>query len=96
VSKASAPRPRYVAFRLDGDDAGRRKVADAVRALAPWMQLTRFGHPHGIVRVDHDRLAQARRLLSGGQIAGSRVETLGTSGTLKALTTRLGILQKRD
>ena len=98
MSKVSMPRPRYVAFRLDGPPQPRRAVADRVRDAARregWPagmepQLTRFEWPHAIVRVDHTLAARARELL-----ARLPAQTLSTSGTLKALTGRLGILTER-
>lgn len=101
------PRPRYVAFRIDAaKPATRRGVGTALRdacKAAAWpaerpLQLTRFAWPHGIVRVEHTESAAARRILASlttceGQAV--QVETLGTSGTLLALTTRLGILRER-
>ena len=96
MSKVAAPRPRYIAFRMDGADLGRRKVAEGLRTIAPWMHLTRWAHPHGIVRVDHEHVGQARKMLAKGVIAGNPIETLRTSGTLKALTSALGILADRD
>lgn len=96
MSKVEAPRPRYIAFHLEGTDVGRRRVAEALRALAPWMQLTRYVHPNGIVRVEHTHAAAARKLLGGASIGGGRVEPLRTSGTLAALTGALGVLQQRE
>lgn len=101
------PRPRYVAFRLEAAQPVTRRglglaLRDACKACA-WpaerpLQLTRFAWPYGIVRVEHTEAAAARRLLA--QVVGCdgqavQVVPLGTSGTLKALTTRLGVLQER-
>jgi len=81
----------------------RRAVADAVKAAADkvaWRdgapRLTRFEAPHGIVRVSHHDQAQARKLLDGLQVGPGTLRTLGASGTLLALTARLGLLQQRD
>lgn len=107
MSKVSMPRPRYVAFRIDAaKPVARRGLANALRdacKAAAWpadrpLQLTRFAWPHGIVRVEHTEAAAARGLLASvGACEGQpvAVQGLGTSGTLKALTTRLGFLQER-
>jgi RNase P/RNase MRP subunit POP5 len=104
MSKVSMPRPRYVAVRLEGPTPlPRRAVADLVRDAARrqgWErgmepQLTRYEWPHAIVRVDHTLVAQARALLAALGRHGLPATTLSTSGTLKALTGRLGILQER-
>lgn len=97
MSKAHDPHWRYVAVRLDGHRMDRRDVA---RTLGRWFQswpgaerpqLTRFDWPHAIVKVHHFRLADCRAVLDGE----TGVETLSSSGTIKALTMRLGILQDR-
>ena len=107
MSKVSMPRPRYVAFRIDGPrPLARRAVGAAVRNAAKaagWPdadapQLTRYAWPHGIVRVEHTRAAGAKGLLQAiTAIDGDavRVATLSTSGTLDALTSRLGVLTER-
>lgn len=104
MSKVSMPRPRYVAFRIDGaKPLARRAVANALRAASKdWPegtapQLTRYAWPHGIVRVEHEHAARARALLAGlRDIEGPvGVETLSTSGTLAALTGRIGVLRDR-
>lgn len=112
MSKVSMPRPRYVAFRLTGaQPVARRAFANALKGRARqegWSDadgphLTRYAWPHGIVRVEHTRLARCRALLptvtgameGGGRVAFA-VETLSSSGTLKALTERVGVLQRRD
>ena len=101
------PRPRYVAFRIEAPKplprkavaAGLRAAAKALalpEALAP--QLTRYAWPHGIVRVEHTEAARTRALLGAlRDLDGTpvKVETLSTSGTLLALTTRLGVLAER-
>ena len=99
------PRPRYVAFRIDGPrPLQRRAVGNALRAASKgWPegtapQLTRYEWPHGIVRVEHTHQGAARKLLAGiTQVEADavQVETLSTSGTLKALTERIGVLTKR-
>jgi RNase P/RNase MRP subunit POP5 len=105
------PRPRYVAFRVDAAaPISRRAFGNALRAAAKsagWAEadgphLTRYEWPHGIVRVDHAALSRCRALLptlgeaveAGGRVSMA-VETLSSSGTLKALTDRLGILRER-
>lgn len=104
MSKVSMPRPRYVAFRIEGPrPLARREVANALReASKGWAggtapQLTRYAWPHGIVRVEHTHAAQARALLAALKDLGGpvRVEPLSTSGTLKALTDRIGVLRER-
>lgn len=99
------PRPRYIAFRIDGPGPlARRAVGQALRlASAHWPegsapQLTRYEWPHGIVRVEHTSSARARDLLNGLQVMDGQavvVTALSTSGTLKALTTRVGVLRNR-
>ena len=112
MSKVSMPRPRYVAFRVAGAaPVSRKAFANALRGRARqegWPDadgphLTRYAWPDGIVRVEHTRLADCRALLpaitwavEGGQRVELRVETVSTSGTLKALTERTGVLQRRD
>lgn len=111
MSKVSMPRPRYLAFRLAGPPLSRRAFANALRGRARhegWTDaqgphLTRYGWPHGIVRVEHTEQQRARDLL--GRVAWAvegdarvevQVETLSASGTLKALTGRVGVLRERD
>jgi RNase P/RNase MRP subunit POP5 len=111
VSKVAMPRPRYIAFRLAGAQVSRRAFANALRGRAKhegWAEgqgphLTRYAWPHGIVRVEHTEQAKARELLGritwaaeGVARAEFAVETVGASGTLKALTGRVGFLQERD
>lgn len=111
MSKVAMPRPRYVAFRVTAaQPVSRRSFANAVLGharAAGWTDgegphLTRFAWPHGIVRVEHTRLAACRALLPGitwASESGARVPvtvaTLSSSGTLKALTDRLGVLRER-
>ena len=111
MSKVSMPRPRYVAFRIDAKEPlSRRAFANALKGRARhdgWADgdgphLTRYGWPHGIVRVEHTHLARCRELLPAitwAMEGGARVElsvaTLSSSGTLKALTERVGVLQGR-
>lgn len=111
MSKAHDPHWRYVAFRIQGETPlSRRAVQNAVLGRsrreevpdeeAP--QLTRYEWPHAIVRVHHFQLANVRewlpRLTWAVEAAAKvpiEVETLSSSGTIKALTQRLGILQER-
>ena|SRR5688572_20511925 len=111
MSKVSMPRPRYVAFQMAGaQPVSRRAFANALRGRARhegWADadgphLTRYAWPHGIVRVEHTHLARCRALLPGVTWAmegGARVEiaveTLSSSGTLKALAGRVGVLRGR-
>ena len=111
MSKVSMPRPRYVAFRIDGDKpVSRRAFNNALKGRARhegWADadgphLTRFGWPHGIVRVEHTHLAKCRELLpritwavEGDAKVTFAVTTLSSSGTLKALTDRVGVLRER-
>lgn len=105
------PRPRYVAFQVTGaQPVSRRAFGNALKGRARqegWgdndgPHLTRYGWPHGIVRVEHTRQAACRHLLptvtwamEGGARVELAVETLSSSGTLKALTERLGVLKER-
>ncbi len=111
MSKAHDPHWRYVAFRIDAETPlSRRAVGNAILGRArredvpddEAPQLTRYAWPHGIVRVPHHQLAAARDWLPRVTFAveaGTKIpltlETLSSSGTLKALTTRLGILTER-
>jgi RNase P/RNase MRP subunit POP5 len=111
LSKVSMPRPRYVAFEVkSAAPVSRRAFANALRGRARhdgWPDddgphLTRYAYPHGIVRVEHEKAEACRRLLAAVTWAvegGARVEldvrTLSTSGTLKALTGRVGVLKER-
>lgn len=110
MSKAPDPHWRYIALALTGGPVSRRGLQNALlgRArkegitddLAP--QLTRFAWPHAIVKVHHHALAAARDWLprvdfavdNGAKIALG-VSTIKSSGTIKALTEKLGILQER-
>ena len=111
MSSIAMARPRYIAFKLTGTPISRRALGNALRGRARhegWTevdqpQLTRFLWPHGIVRVEHTHSAKARTLLEaitwaseGDRKSELRIETIATSGTLKALTGRLGILTERD
>ncbi len=111
MSKAHDPHWRYVAFRLDGSTPiGRRALGNALKGRFRkngWPdeelpQLTRFEWPHAIIKVHHHRLADAREglpkmdwAIENDAKVSLTVETLSSSGTIKTLTDRLGILQVR-
>lgn len=111
MSKAHDPHWRYVAFRIHGETPlSRRSVQNAVLGRArregvaddEAPQLTRYEWPHAIVRVHHFHLAAVRdwlpRITWAVEAAARvpvQVETLSSSGTIKTLTQRLGILQER-
>ena len=111
MSKVSMPRPRYLAFEVKAaSPVSRRAFSNALKGRARhegWSDadgphLTRYAFPHGIVRVEHTRAAACRTLLAGLTWAvegAARVElsvrTTSTSGTLKALTGRVGVLKER-
>ena len=111
MSKISMPRPRYLAFEVKAPSAvSRRAFANALKGRARhegWPDadgphLTRYAFPHGIVRVEHTHAAACRKLLAAitWAVEGTtRIEfvvvPLSTSGTLKALTDRVGVLKER-
>lgn len=109
MSKAHDPHWRYVALELDGPrPVSRRSLQNAIvgrarrEGVSDAPQLTRYAWPHAIVKVHHHALAAARAWLGridfaveGEQKVPLRVRTLSSSGTIKALTDRLGILQER-
>jgi RNase P/RNase MRP subunit POP5 len=103
MSKVSSDRPRYIAFQIHGGrPVSRRAVGDALGAAARqagWPgppQLTRYEWPYGIVRVSHEFDARARQLVAGLPLGlDARCETLATSGTIRALTRRVGVLEER-
>jgi RNase P/RNase MRP subunit POP5 len=111
MSKVSMPRPRYVAFELKAaTPVSRRAFSNALRGRARhegWTDadgphLTRYAFPHGIVRVEHTKAEACRRLLvaitwavEGSARVDLEVTPLSTSGTLKALTDRVGVLKER-
>ncbi len=104
-------RPRYIAFTLAASrPISRRAFSNALKGRARqegWAddaapQLTRYEWPNGIIRVEHDRQAAARGLLGtltwvmeGESKVALSVETVSASGTLKALTGRVGFLKER-
>jgi RNase P/RNase MRP subunit POP5 len=111
MSNVSMSRPRYLAFVLRGPPLSRRAFGNALRGRAKhegWAggegpHLTRYAWPHGIVRVEHTRQQSARDLLGritwaveGTARVEVAVETVGASGTLKALTGRVGFLAERE
>ncbi len=111
MSKAHDPHWRYVAIKLSGETRlSRRTVSNAILGRArredipddEAPQLTRYEWPHAIVRVHHYRLADAREWLpritwavEAATKVPLTVETLSSSGTIKALTTRIGVLTER-
>ncbi len=110
MSKAHDPHWRYIALSLSGGPATRRSLQNAVLGRArkegipddQAPQLTRFEWPHAIVKVHHHRLIEAREWLPRVAFvveAGSKlplgVATMKSSGTIRSLTDRLGILQER-
>ena len=111
MSKVSMPRPRYIAFTLASPVAvSRRAFANALKGRARhegWADadgphLTRYAFPHGIVRVEHVHAGKARDLLrnitwamEGQARVDLGVTSTATSGTLKALAAKTGVLQER-
>ncbi len=111
MSKAHDPHWRYIALRFTGDTRlSRRAVSNAILGRARREeipdehapQLTRYEWPHAVVRVHHHQLSATRAWLPNITWAFEAaakipvtVETLSSSGTIKALTTRLGILTER-
>ncbi len=110
MSKAHDPHWRYIALALGGGPATRRGLQNAVLGRArkegvpddEAPQLTRFAWPHAIVKVHHHRLAEARDWLprvafvvEGGEKLPITVATMKSSGTIRTLTDKLGILQER-
>lgn len=84
------PRYRYVAFRLDGPRAFRREeVLFALRSMTPSLWLVGFEGTMGLVRTtNRDKDAAIHALNAVETMAGVRVriETVGTSGTIRAAT----------
>lgn len=110
MSKAHFVHWRYIAVHLEGPAVSRRELNRAVIALGRkrdlpedrWPSLTRYNFPHAIVRVQHmdawacrDWLAKGLSVKHDGGTASLAVTPLSTSGTIKAVTQRLGILLKR-
>ncbi len=111
MSKAHDPHWRYVAFRLEGPNpVSRKALQNAIKGRfrkEEWPdeelpQLTRFEWPHAIVKVHHFRLSDCRNVLpkmdwavEAAAKVSFQVETLSSSGTIKTLTDRLGILSDR-
>ena len=82
-------RVRYVAFRLGDGSLHRQQLAGA---LPPGARLTRFDGVHGVLRTTHREAAALReRLARPLRVAGKdvAVETLATSGTLRAAAAAL-------
>lgn len=81
-------RPRYIAFRVDADDALTfDEIVDALRARDDDAWLVAFDGEQGIVRCPHTKKQATIELVSGlDEVGGASVDiaTLGTSGTVKA------------
>jgi ribonuclease P/MRP protein subunit POP5 len=101
VVKDRVGRNRYVAFRLEGGEgATRGEMEGALREAARGLpvearpELLRFAEGKGIVRCGHrhrDAVVEALRTIRSVGRQGARVETLGTSGTIrKAVEKYLG------
>lgn len=111
MSQAGRPRPRYIAFKVDADRrVGRQAVANALKGRArheglagdAMPRLTRYDFPHGVVWADHRWADQVRAMLGritwvveGGQKVPVGLEAILTSGTIKRLTQRTGVLRER-
>ncbi len=106
MSKAHMPHWRYVAVHLEGEPAGRRSLQTAITQAAraagvPEDRLpnvTRFEWPHAIIRFRHMDVDTGRAWLASIhdlQGSAATVTTMKTSGTIKSLTDKLGILTKR-
>ncbi len=110
MSKAPDPHWRYIALALTGGPATRRSLQNAVLGRArkegipddEAPALTRFAWPHAIVKVHHYRLDEAREWLpritfvvEAGERRELGVATMKSSGTIRSLTDKLGILQER-
>lgn len=106
MSKAHFAHYRYVAVEMTGNAPSRRALQNAIGKAGKRQnipderrpQVTRFAWPHAILRFEHHDVDAAREWLGtleqtqDGPIA---VRTLSTSGTIKSLTDRLGILTRR-
>lgn len=110
MSKAHWDHYRYIAFKLEGPTVTRRAADHGIRGRArkdgipddKMPQLTRYEWPYGIVKIDHkfdrtlrDSLTKWHFVVMQGEKVRVDAKPLSTSGTIKALTTRLGVLQKR-
>ena len=96
-SKIKADRKRYIAFKVHSSrNLSRNELISAIREkvinneswvkIKPW--LTIFEDNEGILRCVHINKDEAIKLLTSIKIVGKekmpvRVETLGTSGTIK-------------
>lgn len=96
-SKNKKPRKRYIAFRIDAtNEISRKEFISAIRKnvngkdqwerVDPW--LTVFENNEGILRCVHTALDEALEILTSIENIGRenvkvKVETLGTSGTIK-------------
>lgn len=110
MSKAHFVHWRYIAVALDGPKVSRRDLNRAVLELGRsrglpedrWPSLTRYDFPHALVRVQHmdawpcrEWLAKGLTVKHNGKATSLAVATLRTSGTVKTVTEKLGILLKR-
>jgi RNase P/RNase MRP subunit POP5 len=96
-SKIVKPRKRYIAFRVDAPHViSRKEFISAIRnnvkdkaqwdRVEPW--LTVFENNEGILRCIHTARDEAVEILTRINVVGRpsvdvKVETLGTSGTIK-------------
>ena len=92
------PRYRYIAFRVEGPRSYRREeMAEAFRPAALRLWLIVFDGTRGLVRTTNvEKDAAIRALVAIESVAGDRVriQTVGTSGTIRAATEKF--LKPRD
>jgi RNase P/RNase MRP subunit POP5 len=95
---ARRPRYRYIAFRVDGPRSYRRdEIVEALRPVSPRLWLTVFDGRAGLARTTNlEKDLAIRALTAIDAVAGERVhvETMGTSGTIRAATEKF--LTRRD
>ena len=95
-------RVRHIAFRVRSDRAPRRgDVEAALRAALAGvdLRLTRYAGGVGLARVPHEAADAARAAIAGLERVGDasvRVETLGTSGTIRAAAAKFVPALKRS
>lgn len=105
--QAGDPRVRYIGFKIAQDGVSRNRIIEEIRrtgraldpkafeAASPW--LTRYDGTHGIVRCTHTGVATTRRILETIRLDEGRIETVGTSGTIRGLVSKhLPELAERD
>jgi RNase P/RNase MRP subunit POP5 len=84
------PRVRYIAFRVDGPRSYRREeIAEALRPVSPALRLAVFDGTMGLARTTNlEKDLAIRALTAIDAVAGERVrvQTMGTSGTIRAAT----------